>query len=114
MKKLEFYEEYIQYLNWRLEIGEISKGKLALLKISKSEYDKFIDKLETNEKFNKKIISIITREKRDKIQEFIQSLLRKDYTETEVQLGVSKEEIGDKYSIKIDGTKVTVKLRNRK
>jgi hypothetical protein len=67
MKKLEFYEEYIQYLNWRLEIGEISKGKLALLKISKSEYDKFIDKLETNEKFNKKIISIITREKRDKI-----------------------------------------------
>ena len=67
MKKLEFYEEYIQYLNSRLEKGEISKGKLALLKISKSEYDKFIDKLETNEKFNKKIISIITREKRDKI-----------------------------------------------
>jgi nitrate/TMAO reductase-like tetraheme cytochrome c subunit len=67
MKNLEFYEEYIQYLNWRLESGEISKGKLSLLKISKSEYDKFIDKLETNEKFNKKIISIITREKRDKI-----------------------------------------------
>jgi hypothetical protein len=54
------------------------------------------------------------RVEKDKIQEFIQSLLRKDYTETEVQLGVSKEEIGDKYSIKIDGTKVTVKLRNRK
>lgn len=67
MKELEFYTEYIEYLNWRLENKQISKGKLSLLKISKSEYDKFIKKLETNEKFNKKIISIITSEKRDKI-----------------------------------------------
>jgi len=54
------------------------------------------------------------RVEKDKLQEFIQSLLKKDYTETEVQLGVSKEEIGDKYSIKIDGTKVTVKRRSKK
>jgi hypothetical protein len=67
MKELEFYAEYIEYLNWRLENKQISKGKLSLLKISKSEYNKFIKKLETNEKFNKKIISIITIEKRDKI-----------------------------------------------
>ena len=67
MKELEFYPEYIEYLNWRLETKQISKGKFSLLKISKSEYDKFINKLETNENFNKKIISIITSEKRDKV-----------------------------------------------
>jgi hypothetical protein len=48
----------------------------------------------------------------DKIQEFIEGLLRRNYTETEVQLGVSKEEIADRYSIKIEGTKVTVRLRS--
>ena len=54
------------------------------------------------------------RVEKDKLQEFIQSLLKKDYTETEIQLGISKDEIGDKYSIKIDETKVTIKLRNKK
>jgi len=66
MKELDFYDEFIEYLDWRLESGEISKGKLALLKISRSEYDKFIHKLETNENFNKKVIRILTTESRDK------------------------------------------------
>lgn len=67
MKDLDFYEEYTEYLNCRLENNEINKGKLSLLKISRSEYDRFIKKLKTNEKFNKKIISILTTEKRDKL-----------------------------------------------
>jgi hypothetical protein len=49
----------------------------------------------------------------DKIQEFVEGLLRKDFTETEIQLGIGKEEISDKYSIKIEETKVTVRLRSK-
>lgn len=66
MKDLEFYEEYLQYLNWRLYEKQINKGKHSLLKISKSEYDKFIKRLEMDETFNKKIVEMIRAENRDK------------------------------------------------
>jgi hypothetical protein len=66
MKDLEFYEEYLQYLNWRLDEKQINKGKYSLLKISKSEYEKFIKRLEIDETFNKKIVEMIRAENRDK------------------------------------------------
>lgn len=66
MKDLEFYEEYLQYLNWRLDEKQINRGKYSLLRISKSEYDKFIKRLEIDETFNKKIVEMIRAENRDK------------------------------------------------
>ena len=66
MKDLEFYEEYLQYLNWRLYEKQINRGKYSLLRISKSEYDKFIKRLEIDETFNKKIVEMIRAENRDK------------------------------------------------
>ena len=47
----------------------------------------------------------------DKLQQFIRSLQAKGFTDTEIQLGIGNEELGDKYKIKIDGTKVTVRRR---
>lgn len=66
MKELEFYKEYIEYLDWRLNEGQINKGKYALSKISKSSYDTFIKRLENDETFNEKICRILTIESRDK------------------------------------------------
>lgn len=66
MKKLDFYEEYIFYLDWRLSEGQITSGKYSLFKISKSEYDRFIKRLETDELFNEKVINILKSEKRNK------------------------------------------------
>lgn len=79
MKDLEFYEEYLLYLNWRLNENQINKGKFSLLKISKSEYDKFIKRLETDETFNKKIVEMIRAENRDKkLEEIIEEELFDD------------------------------------
>jgi flagellar motor component MotA len=73
MKKLEFYEEYLIYLNWRLDENQINKGKFSLLKISKSEYDKFIRRLEIDETFNKKIVEMVISGNRDrKLEEIIE------------------------------------------
>lgn len=74
MKELDFYEEYIYYLDWRLNEGQITRGKYSLFKISKSEYDKFINRLETDENFNEKFINILKSEKRnEKIEKVIDS-----------------------------------------
>ena len=73
MKDLEFYEEYLLYLNWRLNENQINKGKFSLLKISKSEYDNFIKRLEIDETFNKKIVEMVRAENRDKkLEEIIE------------------------------------------
>ena len=48
------------------------------------------------------------RVEKDKIQIFYQSLLKKGFTENEVQLGTSQDEIKQKYKVVVDGTKVTV------
>lgn len=72
MKNLEFYNEYIQYLNWRLEKGEINKGKYSLLKISNSSYDSFLKRLQSDEIFNEKVIKIVLSNNRDsRIDEII-------------------------------------------
>jgi hypothetical protein len=73
MKDLEFYEDFLLYLNWRLSENKINKGKFSLLKISKSEYDNFIKRLETDETFNKKIVEMVRAKNRDKkIEEIIE------------------------------------------
>lgn len=76
MKELDFYEEYMFYLDWRLNEGQITKGKYSLFKISKSEYDKFIKRLETDESFNEKFIKLLQSEKRD---EKIESIINDDF-----------------------------------
>lgn len=75
MKELEFYEEYIIYLDWRLTENQITRGKYSLFKISKTEYDRFIKRLETDEAFNNKFVKILQSEKRD---EKIDSLISDD------------------------------------
>lgn len=78
MKELDFYEEYIFYLDWRLNEGQITKGKHSLFKISKSEYDKFIKRLETDESFNEKFVKLLQSEKRD---EKIDSIINEEFFE---------------------------------
>lgn len=48
---------------------------------------------------------------KQELPKWIRLLLRQGYTELEVDSGLDKDEIRDKYRIKIDGTKVTVNLR---
>jgi hypothetical protein len=78
MKKSEFYEEYLVYLDWRLNEGQITRGKYSLFKISKNEYDKFIKRLENDKNFNDKFIKILKSENRDKkIDDIIDSDFKK-------------------------------------
>jgi hypothetical protein len=78
MKKSEFYEEYLVYLDWRLNEGQITRGKYSLFKISKNEYDKFIKRLENDGNFNDKFIKILKSENRDKkIDDIIDSDFKK-------------------------------------
>jgi hypothetical protein len=80
MKELDFYEEYTIYLDWRLNENQITKGKYSLFKISKTEYDRFIKRLETDEAFNNKFIKILQSEKRDeKIDHLISDDLSDDF-----------------------------------
>ena len=72
IKDDDFYPEYLTYLNWKLNEGQINKGKFSLLKMSKTSFDDFKKKLETDEHFNNKIIQICKLEIRDKkIEEVI-------------------------------------------
>lgn len=66
IKDDDFYPEYLTYINWRLNEGQINKGKWSLLKMSKDSFDEFKKKLETDEHFNKKVIQICKSEIRDK------------------------------------------------
>ena len=51
-------------------------------------------------------------QEKQELPKWLRLLLRKGYTEKEVNLGIRKqEEIIDKYKIKIDGSKVEIKLR---
>lgn len=80
MKKLEFYKEYISYLEWRLENNKINKGEYSLLKFSRNQYDTFIKKLETNEDFNTKIREVVKCENRNNnIEKVIESDKIKDF-----------------------------------
>jgi len=60
----------MMYCPWvndrRIYRGQITKGKYSLFKISKSEYDKFIKRLEDDKNFNDKFFKILKSENRDK------------------------------------------------
>jgi hypothetical protein len=65
MKNEELYQEYVTYLDWRLNQSQISRGKWSLLKISRQSFEDFKLKLENDETFNDKIIEIMKTEIRD-------------------------------------------------
>jgi hypothetical protein len=54
------------YLNWRLETGQISKGKFALHKISEDSFNQFQSQFTNDELFCEKVIKINTLIERDK------------------------------------------------
>lgn len=96
MKELDFYEEYIFYLDWRLNEGQITKGKHSLFKISKSEYDKFIKRLETDEIFNEKFVKLLQSKKRDeKIDTIINDEFFEDLENIEYESKNSISKIDD-------------------
>lgn len=66
MKKDPIYPYYLTYLNNRLFEGDISKGSMSLLKISKTAFDDFKYKFEKDELFNEKVIKLHTAQSRDK------------------------------------------------
>jgi hypothetical protein len=66
MKNEKFYQEYITYLNWRLNENQISKGKYSILKISRESYNDFVKKFEKVSEFNKKVKGMYKSEIRDK------------------------------------------------
>ena len=65
MKNEELYQEYVTYLDCRLNQSQISRGKWSLLKISRQSFEDFKLKLENDETFNDKIIEIMKTEIRD-------------------------------------------------
>ena len=50
-------------------------------------------------------------QEKQELPKWVRLLLRQNYTELEVQTGITQDEIKDKYRIKINGSKVEVKLR---
>lgn len=66
MKNDEIYPYYIDYLNDRLNEGKISKGSLALLKMSNSSFEDFKYRFENDELFSSKVIELHKSEVRDK------------------------------------------------
>ena len=66
MKNEELYQEYITYLDWRLNESQINKGKWSLLKISRQSFDNFKNRLDNDETFNDMIIELTKTEIRDK------------------------------------------------
>lgn len=66
MKNEELYQEYINYLDWKLNEKKLNKGKHALLKISRVAFDEFRNRLQNDETFNDLIIEIMKSENRDK------------------------------------------------
>jgi hypothetical protein len=76
--------------DWEIKYG----GSSTYQKPPPPPYDVYYDNIEKQE-----------------LPNWIRLLLRSNYTETEVNTGIASEDIRDKYTIKIDGTKVDVKLR---
>lgn len=102
IKDDDFYPEYLTYLNWKLNEGQINKGKMSLLKMSKTSFEDFKKKLETDEHFNNKIIQICKSEIRDK--KIDEVLIEDNIVESK------KSEIDDFFSdlddIKVDDKKI--------
>jgi len=66
MKKDLVYPYYLTYLESRLFEGEISKGSMSLLKLSRSAFDDFKYRFENDELFHSRIIELHKAETRDK------------------------------------------------
>jgi hypothetical protein len=82
---------------------------------AKADYDRMVARtpgiarkiLPSFEKYFNKI-------EEQELPKWIKLLLRQRYTETEVEYGISNNDIREEYRIKIDGTKVKVKRKRGK
>lgn len=66
MKHDELYQDYLNYLDWRLNHGQINKGKYSLMKISNTGFEDFKKLFESDEHFREKVLKIKISEVRDK------------------------------------------------
>ena len=66
MKKDPIYKYYIFYLEQILNSRTISKGHIALLKISENKFNDFKESFNNDEFFKVKLIESYIRETRDK------------------------------------------------
>jgi hypothetical protein len=66
MKKDDLYQDYLNYLDFRLKENQINKGKYSLLKISSNGFEEFKKMFENDEPFRQKVLKIKISEIRDK------------------------------------------------
>ena len=66
MKKDYLYQDYLNYLDFRLKENQINKGKYSLLKISSNGFEEFKKMFENDEPFRQKVLKIKISEIRDK------------------------------------------------
>lgn len=66
MKEDDIYPYYIIYLENRLTEGNLSNGYYQLMKISKSAFDDYKYRFDTDELFNKRQLELYKSEDRDK------------------------------------------------
>ena len=66
MKKDDLYQDYLNYLDFRLKENQINKGKYSLLKISSNGFEEFKKMFENDESFRQKVLKIKISEIRDK------------------------------------------------
>ena len=66
MKKDDLYQDYLNYLDFRLKENQINKGKYSLLKISSNGFEEFKKMFENDELFRQKVLKIKISEIRDK------------------------------------------------
>ena len=66
MKKDDLYQDYLNYLDFRLKENQINKGKYSLLKISSNGFVEFMKMFENDEPFRQKVLKIKISEIRDK------------------------------------------------
>lgn len=66
MKDDKLYGEYLNYLKWRLNESQISKGEFSLSKISESKFNQFKKRFKEDELFSELVLKIHTSLSRDK------------------------------------------------
>lgn len=58
MKEEELYQFYLVYLEDKLKMSDISIGKYSLMKISRTNFEAFKNKINKNEYLRKRIVSL--------------------------------------------------------
>ena len=71
MKNDDLYQDYLNYLDFRLKENQINKGKYSLLKISNNGFEEFKKMFESDEPFRQKVLKIKISEIRDKKIDYI-------------------------------------------